>query len=36
MVLVNTQGIMVLANERVCHLFGYEEGGSDGKAGGWS
>jgi len=32
MVLVNTQGIMVLANERVCSLFGYEEGGLAGKA----
>jgi diguanylate cyclase (GGDEF)-like protein/PAS domain S-box-containing protein len=32
MVLVNTQGIMVLANERVCSLFGYEEGALTGKA----
>jgi diguanylate cyclase (GGDEF)-like protein/PAS domain S-box-containing protein len=31
MVLVNTQGIMVLANERVCSLFGYEEGALTGK-----
>ena len=30
MVLVNTQGIMVLANERVCSLFGYAEGGLRG------
>ena len=32
MVLVNTQGIVVLANGRVCHLFGYEEGALTGKA----
>jgi diguanylate cyclase (GGDEF)-like protein/PAS domain S-box-containing protein len=32
MVLVNTQGIMVLANERVCSLFGYEEGALTGKS----
>jgi diguanylate cyclase (GGDEF)-like protein/PAS domain S-box-containing protein len=32
MVLVNTQGIVVLANERVCNLFGYEEGALTGKA----
>ncbi len=32
MVLVNTQGIMVLANERACNLFGYEEGALTGKA----
>jgi diguanylate cyclase (GGDEF)-like protein/PAS domain S-box-containing protein len=32
MVLVNTQGIVVLANERVCSLFGYEEGALTGKA----
>ena len=32
MVLVNTQGIVVLANERVCNLFGYEEGALAGKA----
>ena len=31
MVLVNTQGIVVLANERVCNLFGYEEGALTGK-----
>ncbi len=31
MVLVNTQGIVVLANERVCSLFGYEEGALTGK-----
>ena len=32
MVLVNTQGVIVLANERVCNLFGYEEGALTGKA----
>jgi diguanylate cyclase (GGDEF)-like protein/PAS domain S-box-containing protein len=32
MVLVNAQGIVVLANERVCSLFGYEEGALTGKA----
>src|ERR1700734_3970724 len=32
MVLVNTQGIVVLANERVCNLFGYEEGALAGRA----
>jgi len=32
MILVNTQGIVVLANERVCNMFGYEEGGLTGKA----
>ena len=32
MVLVNTQGIIVLANGRVCNLFGYEEGALTGKA----
>ncbi|WP_158787298.1 EAL domain-containing protein [Granulicella sp. L46] len=32
MVLVNTQGIVVLANERVCNLFGYDEGALTGKA----
>jgi diguanylate cyclase (GGDEF)-like protein/PAS domain S-box-containing protein len=31
MVLVNTQGIVVLANGRVCSLFGYEEGALTGK-----
>ncbi|MGA8937961.1 MAG: EAL domain-containing protein [Acidobacteriaceae bacterium] len=31
MVLVNTQGVIVLANERVCSLFGYEEGALTGK-----
>ncbi|MGA7155860.1 MAG: EAL domain-containing protein [Acidobacteriaceae bacterium] len=32
MVLVNTQGVIVLANERVCNLFGYQEGDLTGKS----
>jgi len=31
MVLVDTQGMVVLANERVCNLFGYADGGLTGK-----
>lgn len=32
MILVNTQGVIVIANERVCGVFGYAEGGLAGKA----
>ncbi len=31
MLLVNTQGVIVLGNERVCQLFGYEEGALTGR-----